>query len=155
MAGSSANLTFTMEFDCDLPATAGPVKLYSCTTHDNATAADFGVVEDVVNEFVDDGTKGDATAGDGIYTAKLTMEMKRSDEAHCFTFVVGAHEPAPNTIITNSDDLVVVSSFAGDDTMIILSFEPASAMYLVPPHQPSAAEAFAQHTSIAETSRHM
>jgi hypothetical protein len=108
IAGSSELLTFTMEFFPKLPASAGPVKLYSCDAQ--------GVIGQFLTELFDNGAavNGDATAGDSIYTAKLPFQASSGSARSYFTVAVGAEGQAPGTDVSNSSDTIVaVTAFEG------------------------------------------
>jgi hypothetical protein len=108
MVGSSEQLTFTSMFFSKLPASAGPVKLYSCNAQ--------GVIGQFQTELFDDGAaaNGDATAGDSIYTGKLMFQAASGSAPSYFTVAVGDEEQVPGTDVSNSSDTIVaVTTFQG------------------------------------------
>ncbi|WIA15430.1 hypothetical protein OEZ85_002081 [Tetradesmus obliquus] len=111
-AGSSSELLFTVKFDAALPATAGPVKLYSCGATPNGPPGILGLA---LADMMDDGnnTSGDTADGDGIYSVKLAVQFTRGNESRCYTVVVGAAEAAPGTAPIDMGNAVTVTSFAG------------------------------------------
>jgi hypothetical protein len=109
-AGSSDELTFTMEIYPRLPASAGVVKLYSCNSQ--------GVIGQSKVELLDNGAggNGDAAAGDDVFSGKLTVQGSSSNALQYYTVVVGPRdvELAPGTDVSNSTDTIVsVSTFEG------------------------------------------
>jgi hypothetical protein len=110
-AGSSDELTFTMEIYPRLPASAGVVKLYSCNAQ--------GVIGKFLTELLDNGVavNGDTTAGDSVFSAKLTVQGSSNNVLQHYTAVVGSAniELAPGVDVSNSTDTIVaVSTFEGN-----------------------------------------
>jgi hypothetical protein len=111
MAGSSGVMTFKMEFYPSLPASAGPVKIYSCNAQ--------GFIGQFLTELFDDGTaaNGDSAAADSVYSGKLRVQASSSNAAQYFTVVVGQSdvELAPGTDVSNSTDTIeAVTTYEGD-----------------------------------------